>query len=281
MDRIAALIVRANTLRIQVYSSRPFADRLAEFFTRLALDTQETLGRALGAEFLLKGVTGMPDPGQHWKPESRNPASTLPSGYMRDYASKVYGLLMKKFHDPELVDDAIQTVLMRVMKGEGAITPGMSLEYARNLVTKSLVNAAIDIVRHRRRRKEVDLEGGGEESDAGRSLEEIVEDPRAFANIHRELSPRVWKLWMEHLAKHLHPDIPAYIGLSMQGLNNDEIIGNPQKNIKGELPTYVVPPSGPKAFLYHFVYPGGPQGGIPGQTKKFFESLHEELPAQF
>jgi len=91
--------------------------------------------------------------------------------------------------------------------------------------------------------------------------------------MHREVSPRVWRLWMAYLARELHPDIPAYLGLSMQGFTDAEIIGDPRKTDKpGMLTHYKPPPSGANSFLKSFVYK------IPAVSKDFFHGLHEELP---
>lgn len=268
MDRIAQLITRADLLRRKIYASIPFEDRLATLWVKISLDTVETLGRAIGAEFLLRGVQDMPDPGPHWKPESRNPALTLPSGYMRDFASGLYGLLMKKFRDPSVADDAIQMYLARVTTS-GEIKP-MKRSQAESYVRDGVVKQALSIIRSKRRHETESLSDRGPE-DEGQELIESLEDPNALKGIQREISPRVWKLWMEYLASHLHEDIPMFIALSMQGYENEEIIGHPGKGKPGMLPHYRSPVSGPNTYLKH-VYK------IPEVSKKFFKTLHEEAP---
>lgn len=268
MDRVAALITRAAGLQRRIYASLPFEERLARLFVKLALDTTEVLGRAIGAEFLLRGVTDMPDPGPRWDPQSRNPAATLPHGYMSQFAKSLYGLLMKKFHDPELADDAIQTYLAETIAKE-RIKP-VSRSAAESYVRDGIMKAALYILRQKRREEQHESLHGPA-GDEGRALEEVLEDPSSLKSFQRELSPRVWKLWMDYLGKRLHPDIPTYIALSMQGYSDREIIGDQARGYPGMLPTYKAPASGPNAYL-KFVYQ------IPDVSKKFFQSINEEAP---
>jgi len=272
MDIIANLIARADDLRRSIFVSLPFEVRLAAIFTRLALDSVQTLGRALGATFLLSGVTDMPDPGPAWNPQARRPELTLPPGYMKDFASSVYGLVIKKFGDPSIADEAIQHFLLKVTTTK-VIKP-VPRRSAESFVRDGVVKAALDIVRQRRRRERPNLSDSLDQlGDEGRSLAEALDDPRALRYIERKLSPRVWRLWMAYLAHELHPDIPAYLGLSMQGFTDAEIIGDPRKKDKpGMLPNYKPPPSGANSFLKSFVYK------IPEVSTDFFHALHEELP---
>lgn len=268
MDRISSLIARADVLRRRIYSSIPFEDRLAALWVKLALDTVETIGRALGAEFLLRGVTEMPDPGPRWKPESRNPASTLPSGYMRDFGSKLYGMMLKKFRDPDVVEEAISRFLLKATTSN-LITP-QTRRAAESFVMTGCIRYAIDVIRQKRRQNADSLDdpgAGGEEE--GQALIHNLEDPNALKNMQRELTPRVWKAWMEFLAKHLHEDIPEYFALSMQGYDDQEIIGDPRKNLPGMLTHYKSPSSGPGTFLRWL-------DKIPEVSKAFFKTLPED-----
>jgi hypothetical protein len=90
--------------------------------------------------------------------------------------------------------------------------------------------------------------------------------------MQRELSPRVWKQWMEHLARNVHPDIPAYIALSMQGYDDIEIVGDPTKpNMPGMLPTFKPETVGrAKSFIKYKI----PK--ILSVSKAFFQSIGEE-----
>ena len=271
MDRIAALVLQADTLRKRIYSSLPFVDRLADLLTKLAVSTVETLGRAIGAEFLERGVSDMPDPGPRWSPTARNPALTLPADYMRDFASKLYGVMIRKFHDVELVDDAVQSYLTKVLTRE-MIKP-VPRRAAESYVIDGVIKMALDILRHRGRKERP---GQTDPLDApeveGRTLQEKLEDPWALRNMEHKLSPRLWQRWMMFLAAHLHEDIPTFIGLHMQGYDNDEIVGDPKKGLPGKLPHYQAPMSGPNSYLQHYAYK------IPELSKLFFKSLREELP---
>ena len=82
--------------------------------------------------------------------------------------------------------------------------------------------------------------------DDGVSLADFIDDPKALREIQRELSPRVWRLWMTYLAQRLHEDVPEYLGLSMQGFTDLEIIGDPRrKGLPGMLTHYNRRPRAP------------------------------------
>lgn len=268
MDRQAQLSIRAREVSRRIFAGMSFGDRLAAFFVRLSFDTVETLGRAIGAEFLLRGVTEMPDPGPRWNPGIRNPAMSLPVGYMRTFASSLYGLLIKKFHNPEIADDAIQTYLARVLTSK-EIKP-VSRAQAESYVRDGVMKVALTIIK-RKRREEAPLvhDQGGE--DEGQELFDSIADPQALRGIERELSPRVWKLWMNYLAQNLHPDIPEYIGYSMEGFTDGEIVGKP--GLAGMLPHVQIDTLGQAAsFWKHKI------NRIPEVSQKFFKTLHEEMP---
>ncbi len=276
--RIAAVIDRAGTLSRRIYASLPFEERLAHFFAKFALDTVETMGKALGAEFLIRGVTGMPDPGAFWDPDSRNPSLTLPRNYLKEFASSAYGQLMKKFHDPELVEEAVQNYLLKIMTHEH-IKP-MPLPAAEKYVRNGLINSALDIIRHRRRKDsppgtmslDEDYSGKADVSTRKRLMEEVLEDPRALHQMEQELGSRAWKRYMDWLSRRIHVDIPEYIGFSMHGWSDVDIIGDPRVPGKpGMLTHYHPPPSGPNAYLKLIKR-------IPEETAKFFRSIGEEIP---
>ena len=250
MDIIADLIARAADLQRRIYASLPFEHRLADLFTKLAVDSIEALGKSLGAEFLARGVTGMPDPGTSWNPHARHPELTLPAGYLREFASATYRLLLAKFQDPSVVDDAVQRYLLKLTTTR-RIKP-VPLKSAESYVRYGLVQEALDLLRQRRQRAlSLDLSV----EDDGLALADLIDDPKALLEMQRELSPRVWKLWMTYLAQRLHEDVPEYLGLSMQGFTDLEIIGDPRrKGLPGMLTHYKPPPSGANSFLKSFVY---------------------------
>lgn len=270
MDRISSLIARADVLRRRIYSSIPFDDRLAALFVKLALDTVETLGRAIGAEFLLRGVTGMPDPGPRWKPESRNPALTLPSGYMRDFGSKLYGAMMRKFRNPDVVEEGIQNYLAwATTSGEINKERDKSRSQAESYVMDGVMKRCLDVIRRNRKHNVPSLDdpgSGGE--DEGQAMVHNLEDPRALKEFQHTMRPEVWAQWMHFLAKNLHEDIPEYMALSMQGYDDQEIIGDPRKGLPGMLTHYKSPPSGPGTFLRW-------RDKIPEISKKFFKGIGE------
>jgi hypothetical protein len=271
MDRISSLIARADVLRRRIYSSIPFEDRLAALFVKLSLDTVETIGLAIGAEFLLRGVTGMPDPGPRWKPESRNPALTLPRGYLRDFGAKLYGAMMKKFRNPEVVEEGIQNYLAwATTSGEINKEHNNSRSQAESFVMAGVMRRCLDVIRRERKHNldSLDDSGGPGRDEDREPLVLNVEDPRALKEFQHTMRPEVWAQWMKFLQHHLHEDIPEYMALSMQGYDDQEIIGDPRKGLPGMLTHYKSPASGPGTFLRWL-------DKIPEVSKKFFKGVGE------
>lgn len=242
-----------NQIAAETGHSRTWGVRFASFLYRLALDatTIHNWGRALGAEFLLAGVEGMPDPGPRWNPNSKSPALTLPSGYLATEMRQIYSLLTSGKHnfDEETAKDAIDMWIAKVHGGHVKIDKekaksGLSsaLSYAKtgigfeaNEIRRKAPGGIVGIPKEKK--KEVgrpeSLEDVGDES---KTLRREIEDPHALAKFQRLLSDRMRKEWMEYLAKHVHPDIEIYLDLLMEGHSIKEIIGWPNKGIPSKLP---------------------------------------------
>jgi hypothetical protein len=93
----------------------------------------ESFGRALGAELLLRGIVGMPDPGPRWNPKASQPAQTLPIGYCQTFMRGIYTNLSRWLEDEDLVEEAIVEFMHRfVVEAKSMLLdPGTSFEAAR------------------------------------------------------------------------------------------------------------------------------------------------------
>jgi hypothetical protein len=183
----------------------------------------------------------MPDPGTKWNPSAPHPEMTLPNGYLAQYMSEVYRMLLARYRNPGLVDEAIDVHISNLNAGKtGGLNIDLGAEKVLSYVKTGFVYTAGALARKYLRQKaheesleSVDDEGGGP------SVTRDVEDPKSLEDFERLLSQRMLKEWMAYLAAHTHPDMPLYLDLRMQGFSNDEIVGAPAKGINDTmLPTY-------------------------------------------
>lgn len=183
------------------------------------------MGRLIGSLFLLAGVEGMPEPGPKWNPKAPHPELTLPRGYMQEFAGNVYGLLIKTFRNPELAESAMLEYLSEV---KGKLKP-LPLSSAESYVRYGIMLKGKSLAREylRQKARTESLEDVEEEAKA---ISRDIEDPNSLKNFQHVMSPRMWQEWMDYLAKHIHPDMPLYLQLRMEGYTNDEIVGAPKKN---------------------------------------------------
>lgn len=219
---VARLILAAQETRIRLYSSLPWGYRLAELFTRLAVDTIESFGRTIMAEFLLRGVTGMPDPGHRWNPKSSDPAKTLPSGYGREFASRVYKTLIAKFRDPDVVDNAMMDFVIRftLQGGSKHMLPNTDFKTAMGYVMTGVVNQGKNIVKDNAKRRQNEKPLTDEED--GSSID--VDDPNAFRDLLRLIPSSELSRMKSELAGVISW-APYYVSLVMQGYDDAEILG--------------------------------------------------------
>jgi hypothetical protein len=248
MDR-TALLHRVAEVRRRIFASLPWEVRFATVFARLALDTGylNDLGRQIGAEMLQAGVTDMPDPGPKWKPGGPRSSLTLPSGYMGKFIHDVYGLLISKFHNPNLAEEAIITYVGKLSAGEIKLQ-AVPRSSAESFIRHGALLEAMSLARKalREQARQESLEDVDEDS---KSVSRELADPAALGRFRKVLSPRMWKEWMEYLAEHVHPDIPLYLHLSVdEGYTNEEILGVPKKGIPSMLPHWKSSPQNWKNY---------------------------------
>jgi hypothetical protein len=263
MDR-TALLHRAAEVRRRIFASLPWEVRLATVFARLALDTGylNDLGRQIGAEMLQAGVTDMP-PAPKWKPGGPHAALSLPRDYMGKFTHDVYGLLISKFRNPKLAEEAIIAYVGKLSTGEIKLQ-AVSRTTAESFIRHGALLEAMSLARKalREQARQESLEDVDEDS---KSVSRELADPNAFAKFRKALSDKMWKEWMEYLAKHVHPDIPMYLELKMEGYDDVEIIGSPKKGIPSKLPHWNASPQA-------WAKPSGPGAKIIPKSNEFLES---------
>jgi DNA-directed RNA polymerase specialized sigma24 family protein len=226
---------RAVDLRRRIYASLPWGYRLASLLLVLAGDALDAFGRSTYAEFIRAVVRGMPDT-PSGKPafdliqdvERRGP-DAVPVGYGRLFAARVYKILISKFADPEIAEEAMSQVLLQVARRKVHVANGATLQEAEALIITIALNAARDLLRSRRRRQERSLVRDDEDSQA--VVE--VEDPGAFERLDKLLPVSELRAVLREL-EGIHPRAPEWLRARLNGDSGTEIAEN-----WGTSPSYV------------------------------------------
>lgn len=313
MDR-NALLHRAEEVKRQIFASLPWNIRFALVLSAIGAETGafSEWGRVLGQYMLAAGVTGMPATGENYKPESRDPSRTLPHNYMQEFIGKTYGLLISKWQDPTLAKMAFNDFIMKLIEEKVKIRPE-SLESAESFIRQGIVWEAKSHVKQtlREHARSESMEDVGDES---KTVRRDIADPHALPgeeDDERDES-ELWEKWVDYLKKHhgdlrpkdwtpmvnflhkehpevftgwmkflerIHPDMPLYLKLRMDGYTNDDIVGAPKKN-KNE------------TMLPHYREQGHPLKSDPTfwgdkylkkvipASEEFFEHLHKRMESQ-
>lgn len=213
---------QAVDLSRRIYALLPSGYRIAELFTVLAGDGLDAFGRAVYAEFIKSVVRGMPDVASGKaafdlvQDVERRGAEALPVGYGRPFASRVFKILVSKFSDAEVVEDAMAQVLFQVARDKLHIHNGASLHEAEALVVTVALNAARDILRARGRRREQQLVRDDDETTVD------VEDPRAFQRLDKLMPASELRDILRELGQ-VHPRAPEWLRARLDGQSGQEI----------------------------------------------------------
>ena len=208
---------------LQLAPSQPWGHRLASLLTVLAADSLDTFGRVIYGQMILSGVTGMPDTPQG-KPahdliqavELRGPGA-LPGGYGKPFASRVFKILLSRFSDPEIAEEAMSGVLLQAARHKLQIHNGSDLRGAEAYVITIALNQARDIVRARARRREDSLV---RERDDQQTVD--LEDPAAFHDLDTLLPPSELRSILQQLGR-VHPRAPEWLRARLDGDSGIEI----------------------------------------------------------
>lgn len=232
MKRIAQLIKVAGMLRRRIWASLPFGERFAEVLSRLASSGTDAFGTGIYGLFLQNGVEGMPPvngkPALEWI--SDHSVRRLPPAYGREFGRKAFLSLMRKYHNPETVEDLLSGFLVRFMERAGQyLKPGTSLREAEAYVMRSLYNEGINLLR--RKRWETGESSFRRDDDDGPGFLERAPLPEQEKLVTTLLNSSP----MRSRLRRIHPSAEQYLRLSLEGYTDVEIIGNPAKEIPSML----------------------------------------------
>lgn len=215
----------ATKLSRTIFASLPWGFRLAHLFSKFAIDTQEAFGRFAYAEFLKAGVEGLPDingqPALSLRDKIQGPraADKLPRGYGKAFGTRVWKIALAKFHNPEVVEEAVSRVMVRLVAGEMRIRENSDLRSAEGFLVTSVLNAATDVLRSQLRKRETPSHM---ENDDGEQTEIDIADPHAFKELERSVPPSEMAKILREL-KQVNERAPAWVEAQLDGLSNVEI----------------------------------------------------------
>jgi len=227
MHRTARLLQAADQVRKRLWASLPWGVRLASFWERFAVTTKEAFGRTIYAEFIKRGIEGMPEVNGKAPDPQR-----LPKDYGAKFADRAYRIVMSKVRNPALVDEILSNFIVYfISKGSALLDPSKGLKSAESLVYTALGNRVINHYKSKGRKKETPIPV----SDDGESGEKEVDFPSPS-----ELDTTDVKRLLHHLQpklERIHPDAPLYVQLAfLEGYKDRDIIGDPAHGKPSMLP---------------------------------------------
>lgn len=232
--RIASLLRTAREVSRRIWASLPLGFRILALFDNLAADSTDVFGRMIYAEFLRRGVKGMP-PIRGKSPEEyialigerglndKNLSSKLPPGYGKEFAVKARNILRKKYPE-HIIDEAMSNFMFRFHnKGSEHLTQGASLTMAEGYVLMGLKNEAINARKREKNLGDESLSGDEERDEKPIDIRDThflqkIEDQYPIHEILRAPDLRRDLLSIARWA-------PQYIELALEGYSDDEIFG--------------------------------------------------------
>lgn len=163
------IAARAENLSRRVYASLPFEYRVARLLIQLKVASiADTYGRALYAEFIKAGVTGMPDVGKMPAEELRErfiqkgnqAASLLPIGYGGRFGRGLMALAQKglgQFRSEDNALELLQSIMTELYGGTQQAIKGVSLASAESYIKKRVMWRAADFRKRIKDQKNVSL----------------------------------------------------------------------------------------------------------------------------
>jgi DNA-directed RNA polymerase specialized sigma24 family protein len=212
MDRIAKLVQASGDLRRQLWASLPLQVRLGDFFTRLAVTTTDAFGEAMYAEFLKRGVQGIPD-------DYKNRA--------RKFGKISYRSMMSRFRHPDFVEEVMMDFMVRFLSsGSQGIREGSSLRDAEQYVYTGLRRQGLNALKKKREVSDIFFSDGEE----GRHELSVFDEDTVEQQLKRQLPKLQSKL------RAIHPDAPLYVKLSLiDGYSDKEIVGDVANGVESLL----------------------------------------------
>lgn len=226
------LVAKAKELGRRLYASLPWGYRVAGLMLHLASGVTDILGRVAYAAFIKAGVEGMPavrgeapNAVQHSNPDK------LPSGYGKRFGEKVYAILLKKLRDPELVEEVMSQILIRISSGKVAenLRPGTTLSGAENYVLQLVSRVMQDYFRseHGRedrgtRRQKIYLDHPVTGNPEFEKEKIDLADPTSFKDLDTMLPKHEIPKLMRDL-KRVHERAPGWLEARLDGLTGSDI----------------------------------------------------------
>ena len=210
------LAKRASDLSRKIHASFfPWGFKVANLLVVLAGDSLEIFSRVLTAQFVLAGIRELPEidgkPASDWIQEvHKKGPNVLPPGTGRELGNRVFKILLVKFSDPEIAQEAMSAVMLRIARGRFHIANGASIHEAQSYVITAALNAARDILRARGRRRESPMlrDDDGHEVD--------IADPEAFRDLEKSLSEKDMALILGD-AERISPRAREYLEAVLRG----------------------------------------------------------------
>jgi DNA-directed RNA polymerase specialized sigma24 family protein len=214
---------RATALSRRIYGSLPWGYRIAGLLVVLSGDSLDAFGKVIAGEMILAVVRGMPDvggrPAFDWIREVQTEgAEVLPPGTGRQFAAKVYKVLLTRFGSPDVAQEAMSNVLLQVARHKLHIKNGASVHEAESYVITIALNAARDILRAQGRRRENPLVRDRDDDEV--TID--VEDPESFRNLDQAITRDQMGRMLRDLEE-VHPRAPDYVRALLDGDSATEI----------------------------------------------------------
>jgi len=213
---------QAVDLSRRIYTSLPWGFRIARLFEVLAADSLDAFGRVITAQMILAVVRGIPDiggkPASDWIQEVyRRGADAIPSGTGRHFAGRVYKILLSKFNDPEVAEEAMSKVMLQAARGKINLHNGSDIHDAESFIITIALNGARDLLRAKGRRREDPLVR--DRDDEPREID--ITDPEAFRDLDKSIAPTDMNRILQDAAR-VSPRAREYLESVLRGESQTE-----------------------------------------------------------
>lgn len=203
--KTASMAHRARVIARRLYAALPRGVRLANFFVRLAAESPnvERFGRMVYAEFIRKGITGMPP--IHGKPveevvdRSKPIEKQLPLGYGSAFAQKAYRTLLALGIPPSSVEDVMQDYLIELVTKSKVGEGDFALHHAEAYVLRGLRQFALTRRRSMNRRLRREAPTLVTEDDGVMVDREVKDESGLFDALDKVVSQNYLNRMIDHL----------------------------------------------------------------------------------
>jgi hypothetical protein len=242
---------RALSLTRKLFASLPFERRLALVLANLLSDSgerdraAELFGRIIYAEFLRKGIPGVPLPDRTLSERDladKELYRKLPKGYGLSLGKKAMAILYQVFRmAPNEAEDALNAFYEKWVLIAPKLDADKKLHQAEDWVLTALKNFFTDQVRRiirKKVREVVVLDENLHDDEGGFSpkIDTLGWDEQLAREIENRLTPAELQRFNDYISRTVHPAMPEYIRLRADGFSQAEIVGNPKKGYPGMIP---------------------------------------------